>query len=174
MLSTWFMTVDNDLAWSRYLSKVMFAKFPHYKVFFLKDFIQVWTHGYLFYTLDYISVVCYLLCCWTVFPVWALGGIFSLTSVFLWLILITADVCVLAFPYFLLLQDALVHVYIPYCRPRICQFFFQKSWFITWRMISVNKTCVLEDHLCFYSSPNMSFRAHVNIFNWRYKPHFFP
>lgn len=85
-----------------------------------------------------------------------------------------ADVCVLAFPYFLLLQDALVHVYIPYCRPRICQFFFQKSWFITWRMISVNKTCVLEDHLCFYSSPNMSFRAHVNIFNWRYKPHFFP
>lgn len=36
MLSTWLMTVDNDLAWSRYLPKVMFAKFPHYKVFFLK------------------------------------------------------------------------------------------------------------------------------------------
>ena len=52
------------------------------------------THGYLFYTLDYISIVCYLLCCWTVFPVWALGGIFSLTSVFLWLILITVHICV--------------------------------------------------------------------------------
>ena len=47
------MTVDNDLARSRYLPKVMFAKFPHHKVFFLKDFMQVWTHGYLFYTLDY-------------------------------------------------------------------------------------------------------------------------
>ena len=38
------------------------------------------THGYLFYTLDYISIVRYLLCCWTVFPVWALE-----TS-FLWLL----------------------------------------------------------------------------------------
>ena len=34
-----------------------------------------------------------------------------------------ADVCALAFPYFLLLQGALVHVYIPCCRPRICQVF---------------------------------------------------
>ena len=38
------------------------------------------THGYLCYTLDYISIVCYLLCCWNVFPVWAWG-----TS-FLWLL----------------------------------------------------------------------------------------
>ena len=36
-----------------------------------------------------------------------------------------AYMCVLAFPYFLLLQGALVHVYIPYCRPRICQFVFR-------------------------------------------------
>lgn len=38
------------------------------------------TQGYLFYNLDYISIVCYLLCCWTVFPIWGLG------ASFLWLL----------------------------------------------------------------------------------------
>lgn len=156
-LTLWCRRVWGQSMYINHLELCLFS--PMHLVIYSIIYIII-THGYLFCNLSYISILCYFLCCWIIVQCWALGALSVGSSVPLAYPRQCVNVCVcvcecmcvsvLALPYFLALQDAVLHFYLLCPRLRISHS-FKKLWSIVWRMIVI-KTWILEDHLCLHYS----------------------